>query len=116
MMRPHLAGAAATVLLSMGLQLLNAPLSVSQSNLEFEVKAAFLYNFAKFTEWPAGAFARPDSPFMFCLIGDPFGGAMEKAIQGETFNGRAVVIRRIGRGEDVLGCHVVYVSEPESAR
>ena|SRR5439155_11603338 len=104
------------LLVSAGLLLLNVLLCLSQSNLEFDVKAAFLYNFAKFTEWPARAFPRPDSPFIFCLVGDPFSGAMEKAVQRETFNGRPVVVRRVGRGDDLLGCHVLYVSEPESAR
>ena len=104
------------LLLSVGLFLLTAPLYLSQTNLEFDVKAAFLYNFAKFTEWPARAFARSDSPFTFCLVGDPFGGGMEKAVQSETFNGRPVVVRRVSRGDDVLACHILYVSEPESGK
>src|SRR5215510_13723891 len=63
--------------------------------LEYQVKAVFLYNFAKFVEWPTQAFPRPDTPFNICLAGDPFQGAVEQTVEGETLNGRRLVVRRI---------------------
>src|SRR5262245_38561580 len=90
--------------------------SAQVSTNEYEVKAAFLYNFAQFVEWPHHAFSRPGAPFIFCLAGDPFGGALDKIIQGETLNGRPLAIRRIARGENVKGCHLIYVAPSEAGR
>ncbi len=65
--------------------------------LEYEVKAAFLLNFTKFIEWPAGAFASPDSPFTICILGrDPFGRALDQIVAGESVNGRKLAVRRVG--------------------
>src|SRR5262245_25457124 len=84
--------------------------------LEYQVKAVFLYNFAKFVDWPAQAFARPDAPFNICLAGDPFQGAVEQTVEGETLNGRRIVVRRIAAGENVRDCHLIYVSASEGGR
>jgi hypothetical protein len=85
-------------------------------SVEYQIKAAFLYNFAQFVEWPAQAFSRPDAPFTFCLAGDPFKGALEKTIHGETLNGRPLTARRVGPGEDIQGCHVIYIGTSEARR
>jgi uncharacterized protein DUF4154 len=93
------------------------PLSFAQNPaVESQVKAAFLYNFSKFIEWPARAFARPTEPFTFCLTGDPFGGELEKTIQGETLNGRPLTVRHLASGDSVTGCHVLYVGLAEGRR
>src|SRR5215510_14857691 len=84
--------------------------------LEYQVKAAFLYNFAKFVDWPAQAFPLPNASFNICLVGDPFQGALEQTVAGETLNGRPIVVRRIARGENVRNCHLIYVSPAEGAR
>lgn len=77
--------------------------------LESDVKAAFLYNFAKFVEWPAGAFPAPDGPFTFCLTGEGLNGALEKLVQGEKFVQRPLTVRRLPPGElNVRGCHVLF--------
>ena len=79
-----------------------------QQPSEYDVKAAFLYNFAKFVEWPAQAFPNADSPFTICLASDPFGGTLDKIVQGESLEGRPLVVRRISP-TDVNGCQIVYV-------
>jgi hypothetical protein len=88
----------------------------AQEPLEFQVKAAFLYNFAKFVEWPDQAFANRDSAFTICLAGDPFQGALEKTVQGEAWNGRPLSVRRIDSGAEVRSCQVVYVSGSSSQK
>jgi len=81
---------------------------------EYQVKAAFLYNFAKFVEWPAEAFADTSAPIILGVLGqDPFGVVLEQTIQGKTVRGRTLVIRRFERIQDVEVCHVLFVSSSE---
>lgn len=76
-----------------------------------EVKAVFLFNFTKFVEWPAGAFASARSPIVICVLGaDPFDGALERAVAGEIVNGRPIEIRRFKSTADTPACHILYIS------
>jgi hypothetical protein len=76
---------------------------------EYAVKAAFLYNFAKFVEWPANAFAGPASPIVFFVFGeDPFGGAL-KSLKGKTANGRPIVVRYAANLGELERCHLLFV-------
>jgi hypothetical protein len=86
------------------------------ASTEYEVKAAFLYNFAKFVDWPAQAFAGNGSAFTMCLAGDPFEGALDRTIQGEVLDGKPLMVRRITGGEDIQGCQIVYVGPSEADR
>jgi len=92
------------------------PLAWAQSDSpsEYQVKAAFLYNFAKFVEWPADAFPDSTSPFVFGIVGDdPFEGELTGMISEKSLNGRRVVVRRFRRGEDLRQCHVLFISSSE---
>jgi YfiR/HmsC-like len=58
---------------------------------EYQVKAAFLYNFGKFVEWPSQAFERPKDPITICVLGhNPFGNALDQVIRGKTIDGRGL--------------------------
>ena len=84
---------------------------------EYEVKAAFLYNFAKFVEWPPTAFADQSSALVIGVLGDdPFGVDLDRAVEDKTVNGRALVVRRFKRLEEVTTCHILFVSASESGR
>ncbi|MBI4515287.1 MAG: YfiR family protein [Deltaproteobacteria bacterium] len=84
---------------------------------EYQVKAAFLYNFAKFVEWPAPASAEPDGKFVIGVLGDdPFGSDLDEVIRGKTVNGQPLELRRFQPAEDVRGCHIVFISASESGR
>jgi len=86
----------------------------AQANLEYEVKAAFLYNFAKFVEWPSTAFATPEAPLVFCIIGaNPFEGRLERVVNDRTANGRRIVVRDDVATGQTGGCHLVFVPESE---
>jgi hypothetical protein len=78
---------------------------------EYEVKAAMLYKFAGFVEWPrspAGA------PLCIGVLGhDPFGPALEQAVQGKSINGRSFVVRRFKTGQETGNCQIVFVSSSE---
>jgi len=96
--------------------LCDAPSTPAQApSTEYRLKAAFLYNFLKFVDWPAQAFPRKDTPLTICLAGDPFGGRLDEIIQGETISGRPVAVRRT-KDEQLQDCHIVYVSRSESQR
>ena len=63
---------------------------------EYEVKAAWLLNFARFVNWPTNAFQSPESPIVVGIAGkDPFGRLLEKAFAGKTVKGRSLVVKRM---------------------
>lgn len=72
------------------------------------LKAAFLYNFAKFTEWPADAL-RPGEPMVLCVIDEPkVARALEEATAGRNANGHTVVVKRMEADGPVRSCHLLY--------
>jgi hypothetical protein len=92
------------------------PSGAQNASVEYQVKAVFLFNFAQFVQWPAQAFADRGAPFTICLAGDPFEGALEKTVAGETLNGRRIAVRQLSAVDNVRGCHLIYVSAAESKR
>jgi hypothetical protein len=81
---------------------------------EYQLKAAFLYNFARFIEWPAKAFEDPSQPFVFCVLGeDPFGRALDDLLEGRKIGGRAPTVRRISDARRARGCQILFVSSSE---
>jgi hypothetical protein len=92
------------------------PAVAAEMSREYLIKAAFLYNFAKFTEWPASAFASIDTPLTICVLGeDPFGAALD-AIDGKEIKGRTVNIRRLADTTGAEACHVIFISISEQTR
>lgn len=80
------------------------------------VKVAFLYNFARFTDWPATAFQAPVTPIRFCVLGDdPFGAPLD-AIAAKRIRGRSIAVRRLASTRDAARCHVLFVSRSEIPR
>jgi len=78
--------------------------------LERQVKAAYLYKFAGFVEWPETSFARPDSPLQIGVAGsDMLAEALEKIVAGRTVNGRALKVRRVQPGEPLTDLHILFV-------
>ena len=89
----------------------------AQVSREYDVKAAFLYNFVTFTDWPADAFSSPDSPYVIGVIGeDPFGIALDEIVNGEQVKGRPLFVRRLTRIEDAARCHILFISASEARR
>jgi len=99
------------------LMLLGAPLPAqTAATPEYQVEAVFLFNFTQFVEWPPDAFTDSKSPIVIGLLGeDPFGTYLDEAVRGEKIDGRALVVRRFRRLEDVLVCHVLFISQSEAA-
>lgn len=91
--------------------------SRAQSPSEYEVKAAFLFNFAKFVEWPAGVFSNSDAPFRICLLGrDPFGSNLDQIIAGKTLDGRRIVVGRSADATDLRTCQILFIAASETRR
>ena len=81
---------------------------------EMEVKAAYLFNFAKFVEWPPASFSGPDAPLVLCLLGKSSLGSALMAIEGKSVSGRELRVRREVKPDELRSCHMVFVSEAES--
>jgi hypothetical protein len=87
------------------------------TDLEYQVKAAFLYNFAKFVEWPADAFETAGDSVILCVVGtDPFGDSLDSVVRGESVSGRRLVVHRTRDLDEIRGCHVVFVPRSERSR
>lgn len=96
--------------LAAGLALVSAAAARAEGSLEYAVKAAYLYKFAPFVDWPPGAFPTPTSPFTVCVFGDdPFGGSLEEAVRGQSVVGRRVVVRKLAQVNGEQDCQVLYV-------
>jgi len=81
---------------------------------EYQVKAAYLYNFGRFVKWPAGLAAGKGDSFPVCVLGrDPFGPILDSILAGEALDGKPVVIRRIARPQDAADCRILFVSSTE---
>jgi hypothetical protein len=81
---------------------------------EYKVKAAFIFNFARFIDWPAVVFATDDAPFVIAVVGtDPFNGALEQAVAGKKIGGHRVEIRHFESAENVGPCQILFVQSTD---
>lgn len=79
---------------------------------DLAIKAAFLFKFGFFVEWPSAAFPSNDSPINLCVVGDdPFGAALDDAVKGQKIGDRAVTLRRMSTIARDSGCHIVFLSD-----
>jgi len=84
---------------------------------EYQVKAVFLFNFAQFVNWPAGAFADPQAPLIIGVLGDdPFDTVLDEAVRDEKIGARPLLIQRYQRVEDIGICHILFISRSETGR
>lgn len=85
----------------------------AQGPTEYEVKAAYLYNFAKFVDWPSWTFDQTGGAMVLGVYGaDPFGSTLERMASHQQVQGRAIVIKR-ARSFEALGfCHVLFIGSP----
>jgi hypothetical protein len=89
----------------------------AQAADEYHVKAAFLYNFAKFVEWPPETFKGPTDAITICVLGiDPFGSALEETVNGKVVEGRPFAVRHTSDAKPASGCQIVFVSSSERKR
>jgi hypothetical protein len=86
----------------------------AQSASEYQVKAAFLFNFARFVEWPADAFLSADSPLQICVLGqDPFGRDFEQMIEDKTVSGHRIEIAHPEGVPQARACQILFIATPD---
>jgi hypothetical protein len=84
---------------------------------EYQIKAAFLYNFTQFIEWPTNAFPEAGAPLKIGILGnDPFGKTLDDLVRDEKVNGHPLVVSRHRRLEEFKDCHILFVSQSEMSR
>ena len=92
-----------------------AGVAQAQAVSEPAVKAAFLYKFLGYVEWPASVLP-PDAPYVIATMGgDDVAGELERIVATRSINGRRVTVRRMREGEPVQGVHVLFVARAEAA-
>lgn len=85
-----------------------APAEVSK---EYQLKAAFLYNFTKFVEWPAPSWLESKSPIVLGVFGgNPFGASLEQAVQGRSVNGHPLIVRTVTSVAEARSTHLLFVA------
>jgi hypothetical protein len=81
---------------------------------EYEVKAAFLFNFTKFVEWPDSSFRDAQAPLVIGIVGDdPFGDSLPRIVAGQKAQGRSISIVKYRRGDDLRHTHVLFIGASE---
>jgi uncharacterized protein DUF4154 len=84
---------------------------------EYQVKAAYLYNFGRFVEWPAKVTTTRTGSFIICILGeDPFGPALDVTLAGETIGNQKVAARRISSPRESVDCRMLFISSSEANR
>lgn len=81
---------------------------------EYQIKAALVFNFAKFVEWPSAAFAGPTSPIVIGILGDnPFRDDLSKTIGSKTIDDHPLVIKEFRSLTEATNCHILFISTSE---
>jgi len=84
---------------------------------EYEIKVAFIYNFAKYVEWPEETALDSGGVFIIGVLGDdPFGALLDRIAHNRTIGDKPIVIRRFERFEDYTPCHILFVAASEQER
>ena len=88
-----------------------------QKPSEYQVEAAYLYNFARFVEWPAKDATAQNNSFTICVLGGvPFGQRLDATLAGETIANQRVVARRISSPQMAVDCQILFISSSEAKR
>lgn len=78
---------------------------------EYQIKAAFLFNFAKFVDWPPQAFPQPNSPIIIGVLGkNVFGHYLEDTIRDKEVKNRRFEIKEFTSVNDAVNCHILFIS------
>jgi YfiR/HmsC-like len=84
---------------------------------EYQVKAAFLFNFAKFVEWPSSNLPDPSAPLRICILGrDPFGEELRNITKEKTVSGRKLQIDQVVDLRQARTCQILFIASSEKAQ
>jgi len=84
---------------------------------EYQVKAAYLYYFSTYVDWPPESFSHTDEPLVIGVLGvDPFGAILDDTLRGKTINNRKLVVKRFQNFQDARDSHILFISSSERDR
>ena len=84
---------------------------------EYEVKAAYLYNFGKFVRWPASVSPASTGAFLICVLGkNPFGSSLDETVRGESIDGKSLSVHYLSNLSEISGCRILFISSSEEHR
>ncbi|OFX34506.1 MAG: hypothetical protein A2X08_10375 [Bacteroidetes bacterium GWA2_32_17] len=87
-------------------------ISKSQQYTEYELKAAYIFNFGKFVEWPSETFKKSNDPFIIGIYGNnPFSEILQQTIQNKTIQNRPIIILNVTTTEEASTCHILFISK-----
>jgi hypothetical protein len=90
-------------------------LSLTGESVEYPIKLAFLFNFAKFVEWPTDSYRNPGAPLEICIVGhDPFSPDSERELQTRTVAGHPVEVLTVKPTDTLRMCHMVFIPITEN--
>lgn len=85
-------------------------------NREYAIKAAYLYQFGHYIQWPADSFAQEQSPFVIGVLGaDPFGDALDEIARDKKISGRPIEVVRLASPADYKPCHILFITSSAAA-
>jgi hypothetical protein len=88
--------------------------ALGQTADEYQVKAAYMYNFAKFVDWPVNTFDSQAQPIVFCVLGQtPLSGALEQALAGKVVDHRPLLFRQLTDSKQAGKCQVLFIGSPD---
>lgn len=78
---------------------------------EYQIKAAFIFNFAKFVEWPPEALKKPSLPIVIGILGDnPFGSDFAQTMEKKFINDHPLQVKEFREATEVTNCHILFIS------
>lgn len=114
---PYPVASVAIMLLHLWVMAWPAYAAEAAEDLEQSVKAAFLYKFASFVEWPAPALPQPDTPITIAIAGsETIVAELSQMVVGRTAQGHPITVRPIRPGDTLAGVHILFVGGSESSR
>src|SRR5690242_5507556 len=91
------------------------PCAFASPTPEYQVKAAFLFNFSQFVSWPPQAFSSSSAPIVIAVLGEnPFGSDLDAIVSGQRVDGHPLVVRRYQDVSEIDGCHILFIDRSES--
>lgn len=84
---------------------------------EYQIKAGFIYNFAKFITWPPDTFTDPHQPFIICTAGERlWEQTASETLKGKTIDERTILTRSVHNSKDIKNCQVLSIIGLEGSR
>jgi hypothetical protein len=84
---------------------------------EEQLKAAFIYNFARFVEWPTNAFSNDSAPLVLGVLGDEeFASKLNSLLKDKKAHNRSFVVRKLGSPSDASTCQIVFVARGDARK